>query len=67
MASVSVLEEGSCALKSGNIEIVKSLYERVSNEIKSVKHLEEGDHLRLLKNKGGLSRCFEVGWCILFP
>ena len=51
MASVSVLEEGS--LKSGNIEIVKSLYERVSNEIKTVKHLEEGDHLRLLKNKKG--------------
>ena len=55
MASVTVsyLEEGSCALKSGNLERIKTLQARLIKEIFGFnsKFIKEGEHFTLLRNR----------------
>lgn len=66
MAAISVLEEGSCALKSGNIVRIRNLFDRLSSEFSdsSDNFLNVADHLKLVNERKGLSRCHEVSWCL---
>ena len=60
MASVNYLEEGSCALKSGNLKDIKSLYDRLYEEVfvnRIVQFICEGEHFSLVRDRVKLSRC----------
>ena len=65
MASVSVLEEGLIDLESNELERIQLFYENTLDSLfKGSNFLKEGEHLKLLKNKKGLSRCYEAAWCL---
>ena len=62
---VDVLEEGYCALKSGSLEHIQCLFDRLSNELfKNNVFLRDTDRARCMNEKKGLSRCHQVEWCM---
>ena len=66
MAPVSVLEEGSCALKSCDLKKIRCLYDKICKELHESKRffIKEGEHISLLKEKNRLSRCHLSTWCL---
>ena len=65
MASVSVTEEVSHALLSGDNSLLTQLFDDISSSVLSCHFLKEGDHFFLLnEGKQGFSRCFDAEWCV---
>ena len=61
-----ILEEGFRALKSESLDVIKLLFDRLQFEVFNgdFVFLRNGEHFQFLTEKKGLSRCFEVDWCI---
>ena len=62
----NILEEGHRVLKSGDLNVIKLLLERLQSEVFSGDYvfLKNEKHFEFLSGKKGLSRCFEVEWCL---